>query len=234
VIAAVVVIALRAAATAAALATASPAPAPLGPAEVLARYAAALHALHEPTTFTVDYTLEQTGTRSLDQTHRIFRRGDNERDEILAVNGTRATTPSVRIFRGHANRYAVARLAPTPAAYAFTYLAPRKTGHHLDYVFGLVSKGSGDFALTQITIDGVTFLPSALVFKTFANAGRGTITFGKNGPWWVVIGATASARVAGGTAHERLTFANWRFPSSLPASTFGVARATPDALTPPG
>jgi hypothetical protein len=207
-------------------------PAPIEPAAIVTRYAAALAALREPSTFTVEYTLEHTGKSSLEQTHRIFRHGDNERDEILVVNGTRTTTPTVRIFRAHAYRYAVARLAPKPSAYTFVYLGPRQNGRHIDYVFGLQAKGPSDFALTQVTIDGISYLPSALLFRSFAGDGRGSITFGKNGPWWVVTGATASAHVNGGIAHERLTFANWRFPASLPSSTFAVA--PPDDTSAPG
>lgn len=215
-----------------ALAVPAATPAPADPAAIVTRYTAALAALHEPATFTVEYTLEQTGARSLEQTHRIFRHGDNERDEILAVNGTRTTTPTVRIFRAHAYRYTVARLAPKPADYTFVFLGPRQAGHHTDYVFRLQAKGSADFALTQVTIDGITFLPSALLFRSFAGNGRGSITFGKNGPWWVVTGATASAHVNGGIANERLTFANWRFPASLPSSTFAVAPPSDDGTSP--
>jgi hypothetical protein len=228
-IASIVGSALHAGAAAAALAATLP------PDAVLTRYAAALTALHEPRTFTVEYTLEQTGTRSLEQTHRIFRRGGDERDETVAVNGTRATAPTIRIFRGHPYRYAVARLAPLPALYAFTYLGMVRDGHHWDYVFALTSKRApGDFSLTRVSIDGISFLPTAILFETFANAGKGGVTFAKVGPWWVATGATASARVAGGVANERLTFANWRFPASLPASTFAVARPLPEALTIPG
>lgn len=228
-IASIVGSALHAGAAAAALS------APLAPGVVLTRYAAALSALHEPRTFTVEYTLEQTGTRSLEQTHRIFRRGPDERDETIAVNGTRATAPTIRIFRGHPYRYTVTRLAPAPARYAFTYLGIVLDGRHADYVFALTPKGSpGDFTLTRVSIDGISFLPAAIVFETFANSGKGGVTFAKVGPWWVATGASASARVPGGVANERLTFANWRFPASLPASTFAVARPLPEALTIPG
>jgi hypothetical protein len=214
---------LHAAAGAAALAGTA-----LPPAEVLTRYQSALAALREPSTFTVEYTLEQTGTRSIEQTHRIFRRGNDERDEILVVNGTRATAPATRIFRGHPYRYRVARLAPSAAAYAFRFLGTNRNGRHLDYVFALEPKGArGDFTLTRVSIDGLTFLPSAVSFATGANAGKGVVRFGKVGAWWVVTGASASAHVQGRTTDERLSFANWRFPASLPPSTFAAARPLP-------
>ena len=65
---------------------------------------------------------EQTGTRSLEQTHRIFRSGTDERDETIAVNGSRPAVPLVRIFRQRPYRYTIAALAPNATAMT----APRK------------------------------------------------------------------------------------------------------------
>jgi hypothetical protein len=224
---------LAAAATAAAAAFATPAATavPLAPDAVLAKYRSALAAVNEPRVFTVEYALEQTGTRVLDQRHRIFRSGGNERDETLAVNGKGSATPVVRIFRGRPYRYAVSRLAPKPDAYDFVYVGPHKSGKHLDYVFLLVPKTPAKaFTLKDVTIDGVTFLPSAVAFATGQHAGAGSVTFTKSDRWWVASGATASAHVPGGVARERLTFSRWRFPPALPSSTFAVPRPL---LTPP-
>jgi hypothetical protein len=198
----------------------------LAPHTVLANYATALAALREPRVFAVEYTLEQTGTRSLEQTHRIFRSGTDERDEVVAVNGTRATDPEVRIFHGRPYHYAVSRLAPRPSAYVFDYVGPRKDGHHIDYVFRLVPHQASSFVVTTIAIDGISFLPAAVTFVT-ANAGHGTLSFAKRGEFWVATGAEASARLGDGEAHEELTFGNWHFPPTLPASTFAVARPLP-------
>jgi hypothetical protein len=214
-----------AAAGAAALATAPPA---LPPDEVLIRYQSALAKLHEPRVFAVEYTLQQTGPRTLDQTHRIFRSGTDERDETLAVNGTHTSTPVVRIFRGRPYRYTVAALAPKAAAYDFVYAGPHRDGKHLDYVFTLVPKGAAPaFALTRVTIDGVTFLPQTVAFAVGAHAGRGSVTFAKADRYWVARSASAQAEVSGGTAHEQLSFANWRFPKALPPSTFAMPRPLP-------
>ncbi|HWT07350.1 MAG TPA: hypothetical protein VN224_16410, partial [Xanthomonadales bacterium] len=57
---------LAAAAVAAAAATPAPTPTP-APTEVVANYVAALAALKEPRVFSVEYTIEQTGMRSLEQ-----------------------------------------------------------------------------------------------------------------------------------------------------------------------
>ncbi len=209
---------------------------PLAPETVLARYRAALATLSEPRVFAVEYTMVQTGTRTLEQSHRIFRSGGDERDETLAVNGTRSTEPVIRIFRGRPYRYRTSALAPRPGAYEFTFAGPHRDGRHVDYVFRLTPKAaSRGFALTEVTIDGVTFLPTAVSFATAQHGGRGTVTFHKSGKWWVATGASASARVAGGIAHEQIAFARWRFPPSLPPSTFALPRplpSTPPALTP--
>lgn len=201
-------------------------PPTLAPATVLAKYRAALATLREPHTFAVAYTLEQTGTRSVEQTHHIFRSGGDERDEVVAVNGTKATQPEVRIFHGRPYRYAVSRLAPRAGTYAFDYVGPRKDGHHIDYVFNLTPTRAGAFTLTSVAIDGITFLPAAVTFVT-GHDGHGRVTFGKSGEYWVAMSAEASARAADGEAHEQLTFGNWRFISELPHSTFAAARPLP-------
>ncbi len=195
---------------------------------MLARYSAALAALREPRVFTLEYTLEQTGPRTLEQAHRIFRTGRDERDETIAVNGTRATRPQIRIFRGRPYRYTVAALAPKPAQYDFAYAGTRRDGHHLDYVFRLRAKQPGAFRLTEVAVDGLSFLPGTVAFATRDHGGSGSVSFGKQVKWWVASAATAAARApGGGVEHERLTFSRWRFPPSLPASTFSVPRALP-------
>lgn len=209
--------------------TATPAP---EPAAVVARYTAALKALKEPRVFSVEYTIEQTGTRALEQTHRIFRSGADERDETIAVNGSRPLTPVVRIFRRRPYRYTVRALAPLPSAYDFAYAGPHKSGKHVDYVFDVTPKKNVPaFAFTQVTIDGVTFLPAAVSFATGQHAGRGQVTFSKSDRWWVARSAAAQANVPGGVAREHLTFSRWRFPATLPQSTFTAPR--PLLTTPP-
>jgi hypothetical protein len=208
---------------------------PPSPAAVVQRYERALAAVKEPRTFTVEFTLEQTGTRSVDQTHRIFRAGSDERDEIIAVNGTRAPNAAVRIFRGRPYRYAATKLAPRPAQYDFAYVGPHKNGHHVDYVFRLTpktSKAPNAFRFTEVAIDGVTYLPGSVAFVSGPNVG-GSVTFGKSEKYWVATAAAASASGRAGIAHERLTFTNWRFPKTLPRSTF-AARPLPTAPPAPG
>lgn len=209
-----------------AAATLLAAPPALAPATVLAKYRAALASVREPRTFALSYTLEQTGTRSLEQTHHIFRSGGDERDEVVAVNGTKATQPEVRIFHGRPYRYAVSRLAPRAGAYAFDYVGPRKDGHHVDYVFTLTPLHPGAIMFTTVTIDGLTFLPTAVTFVS-GHDGHGRVTFGKSGEYWVAMSAEASAQAADGEAHEQLTFGNWHFIDALPRSTFAVARPLP-------
>jgi hypothetical protein len=212
----------------------SPVVAPVAPAAVVAKYGAALAQLREPRVFTVDFTLEQTGTRTLEQTHRVFRSGTDERDETIAVNGNRSKTPVVRFFRKRPYRYTVAALAPRPSAYVFEYAGPHTDGKHVDYVFDVTPKSATypAFAFTQVTIDGVTFLPAAVSFATNQHAGRGQVTFAKSDRWWVARSAAAQANVPGGVAREHLTFSRWRFPASLPRSTFSAPRPLPSL--PPG
>jgi hypothetical protein len=209
-----------------AAATAPPAPRTtvLPPDAVLARYTAALAALQEPHVFAFEYTIQQTGPRTLEQTHRVFRSGNDERDETITVNGNRTHTPLVRIFRGRRYRYTVAALAPKPSAYEFVYAGPHKDGKHVDYVFDLVPKAKPPaLAFTRVTIDGLAFLPQSVAF-TGPHAARGTVTFVKNDRYWVARSASAQANVQGGVAHEVLGFVHWRFPKALPPSTFAAPR----------
>ncbi len=212
----------------------SPAPAAgqLAPATVLRRYAAALEKIKEPRVISFDYTLEQTGPRTLAQTHRVFRSGDDERDETLTVDGKRLSPPKVRIFRGRRNRYTLASLAPRQADYDFVFSGTRPDGHHLDYVFRLTPKGVGPFTVTDVTIDGVRFLPLTIGFITSANLGEGAIDFGSNARWWVPYTATARATVVTDFATEKLTFYTYRFPQTLPDSTFTQARRPAASLAP--
>jgi hypothetical protein len=199
----------------------------LAPAAVLERYEAALKKVREPPVITFDYKLEQTGLRNTLQTHRVFRSGNDERDETLTVDGKRVSPPKVRIFRGRRNRYTIAALAPRAVDYKFAYVGPRKDGHHVDYIFRLTPYAIRPFAVTDVAIDGVRFLPLSVGFATGLNEGAGTITFGLNARWWVPYVATAHATLADATATERLTFYTYRFPPTLPLSTFSQAHRSP-------
>jgi len=206
----------------------------LSPPAVIERYEAALKKVREPPVITFDYKLEQTGLRTALQTHRVFRSGNDERDETLTVDGKRLSPPKVRIFRGRRNRYTIETLAPHPAEYKFAYRGSRKDGHHVDYLFRLTPTAVRPFAVTDVAIDGVRFLPLSIGFATGLNEGAGTITFGSNARWWVPYVATARATIADAPATERLTFYTYRFPLTLPESTFTQAhRAAPRARSAP-
>ncbi|HEV2641785.1 MAG TPA: hypothetical protein VGT98_03725, partial [Candidatus Elarobacter sp.] len=123
-----------------------------------------------------------------------------------------------------------------PSAYDFTYAGPHKDGKHVDYVFTLTPKKPvRGFGFTEVIVDGVTFLPAAVSFATDQHAGHGQVTFAKSDRWWVARSAAAQANVPGGIAHERLMFSRWRFPATLPRSTFAAPRPlpTPPSAVPP-
>lgn len=196
----------------------------LAPADVLARYATALAAVQTPSALTFEYTLDQTGMRNSEQVHRIFRSGNDERDEMLAVDGRKLTPPSVRIFRGRRNRYTLEGLAPKSAAYAFRFVGTAKAGRHVDYLFATTPRVPGPFRVTTVTIDGVAFVPSALAFTTPGQGGSGTMSFARFDHYWLPTDVTAHAAYRGVATTEHLTFARYRFPSTLPPATFAVPR----------
>jgi hypothetical protein len=201
-------------------------------AAVLARYESALAAQHPPAAITFEYAIEQAGARTLDQTHRVFRSGEDQRDEILTSDGKRLDPPSVRIFRGHRNRYAVESLAPRPALYTFHLIGTVRNGRHDDYVFETSPRVPAAFTVVRIVIDGSSFLPSTIAFVTAAHNGSGTISYVRAANFWVPSVASAHARYENLGATERIVFSRYRFPSSLPPSTFKPPHPLPSAKVP--
>lgn len=209
----------------------------LDPDTVLARYAQALKDAPVPKLAVFEYAIEQAGVHDLIQTHRVYRAGREERDETLAVSGKALSPPLVRLFHGRIDRYAVARLAPTEASYAFAFVGTHKSGKHTDYIYRTLAHTPGAFEVTQVTIDGVRFLPSSISFVTGRGKvrGTGTINFNKSDRYWMPVLAVAVANVGQERARERIAFSGYRFPTSLPRSTFAAPRslATPSPSPPP-
>ena len=118
---------------------------------------------------------------------------------MLSINGERFAAPEIRIFRGRGDRYAVGKLSPRPEEYAFTYVGPQRDGQHLDYVFDTVSRAAGAYAVTQVTIDGLSFLPSKISFRTKSGGvvGSGQIAYAKADKFWMPTSASARAEVSG-------------------------------------
>jgi hypothetical protein len=212
---------------------ARPTPAPaIAPASMLARYAVALAANPTPPVISFEYSLDQTGAHNIQQTHRVFRSGLSERDELLTTDGKRLNPPSIHIFLGHRNRYAIEALAPRPEAYTFRYIASVHDGHHVDEVFATTPRSASNVRIEQVTIDGVTALPDLIRFSTTVHAGRGDVAFGRVQKYWVATVATATATVAKYLTIERVSFYRYRFPSSLGASTFSTPRPLPSFAPP--
>jgi hypothetical protein len=187
---------------------------------VVNRYAQALAKLEEPKTAVFTYSVSQAGFHILEETHRVFRSGAKQRDETLVVQGDPIKT--VRMQTGRIDRYAAARIAPHPGAYAFLFLGTHRNGKHLDYVFSTAPLGAPAFAVSEVTIDGLTYLPSLVRFTMTTAKARatGAIAYGKFAKYWVPTLATVSATVVGRPTRERISWSGYAFPASLPASTF--------------
>jgi hypothetical protein len=197
----------------------------LAPADVLANYRTAVAQLRVPRILTFEYTIEQTGLRNGEQVHRIFRSLGDERDELLAVDGKRLVPPKVAIFHHRRYRYALADLAPRMGAYDFRFIGTRRNARHIDdYVFATTARKSVPFRITSVTIDGASFVPVVLAFATSANAGSGTLSFARRDRYWVATEAIARATLGNIGATERIAFARYRFPLTLPPSTFSAQK----------
>jgi len=211
----------------------------LEPAAVLARYAEALATLKRPPTQSFEYSVEQLGLRNIEQTHRVYRSGLNERDETLVVDGYTLKQPAVRILANRTNRYDIAAIAPKPADYTFTFAGATRDATGYTYAFRTAPRATPQFAVSAIEIDGRSFLPSIVRFKISGGGARGSgaFAYGLADAYWVVRAADVTVHLtSGATAHERIEWSAYRFPPSLPASTFQVPRVTATAtpLVPEG
>lgn len=199
---------------------------PLSPTAVLARYDAELARVATPSILEFEFAVEQVGPRNLDQTHRVYRSGLTERDETLSVSGVRLRLPSVRIIRNRLDRYSILEVAPRVTAYTFAFVRLERVGTRQDYVFRTEPHLSSAFTVREITLDGSTFLPTVVHFSTSMGGDRseGKLTFGKFDRYWLVREATLNATVSKKPVRERIVWSRYRFPPSLPASTFAFPR----------
>ena len=85
------------------------------------------------------------------------------------------------------------------------------------------SRGATGFVVSQVTIDGATFLPRSIVFRSVSLAARGDgeVRYAPFDAYWMPVLATISGTVGDRPARERIAFGEYRFPTSLPPSTFG-------------
>jgi hypothetical protein len=196
---------------------------------VLQRYALAIESVTMPKAVIYSYTVSQVGPSNIEQHHRIYRSGEEVRDETLSVDGIPLSGKMVRFSR-HPDRYRVAQFAPRTDAYELLFLGTAKDGRHLDYVYEAtpLSRPSGAW-IDRLTIDGVKFLPRTVHFHSSGLdvAGTGEIEFAPFGKYWMPVAATAEAHVKGKPARERIAWSDYRFPASLPASTFAAPEPLP-------
>lgn len=201
---------------------------------VLHRYTSTLLQLHEPKTMIFSYTVSQAGPTNIDQTHRLYRSGDLVRDETLDINGLTVHPKITRIAR-YRNRYTVTALAPRETEYAFLFERVIRTPHDLEYRYKAVPLAPpGAFVVREVTIDGRTYLPSAIRFRSSAAgmSGSGTVIFERVGKYWVPGTVGLRARLNGKAARERITFSGYQFPARLPRSTFSSPKPLPTPVLP--
>jgi len=191
---------------------------------VVSRYVQALASLEHPKATVFSYSVSQAGFHNLEETHRIFRSGSRQRDETLVVRGD--SLKSVRMVNGRSDRYAIERIAPRLGSYAFLFLGTHRNGKHLDYVYSTAPLGSAAFVVKEVTIDGLTYLPSLVRFsvRTAKTTAAGAIAYAKFSKYWMPTLATVSATINKRPTRERIAFSGYAFPSSLAASTFSLPK----------
>lgn len=194
---------------------------------MLARYTAALGRNPTPSVVSFEYSIDQTGPHDIQQTHRVFRSGNSERDELLSADGKVLNPPAIHIFLGRRNRYSIQALAPRTEAYTFRYIGTVRDAHHVDEVFATTPRTPAAVAVKRVVIDGVVALPDSISFETGRYHGSVTVTFGKVQKYWLPLSATATAVAGGASTVEHIAFSRYRFPASLAPSTFSTPRPLP-------
>ena len=202
---------------------------------VLQRYELELGDLKAPPAMIFSYTVSQEGATTIEQRHRVYRSGLRVRDETLTDNGETLKPKVVQITRRE-DRYAIARLAPRSASYTFLFLRPVRNGASLDYEYEATpNRAESAFSVTRVVIDGTNYLPRTISVHTAgaSASGDGQLEYGRSGGYWVPVAAMVQATVNGKPARERITWGEYRFPPSLPPSTFIAPKPLPTATLPP-
>jgi hypothetical protein len=198
---------------------------------VLQRYAVAIQGVSAPKNVVFTYSVSQAGPSNIEQRHQIYRNGSNVRDELLAVDGLALSRKRVTFARRE-NHYAVDRLAPRTDAAQVLFLESVRTGARYDYTYEVtpLERQSGVY-VDRMTIDGTTFLPRRLHFHTAAGVSRGTgeVVYAPFGKYWMPVVASVDATIGTHPARERITWADYRFPETLPPSTFQAPKPLPAA-----
>jgi hypothetical protein len=202
---------------------------------VLQRYALALASIETPKVLIYSYTISQVGPSNIEQRHTIYRNGNQVRDETLAVDGIPLSRKIVR-FVQRPERYTVARFSPRTDAYELLFVGTVKDGRHSDYVYEAtpLNKSLGTW-IDRVAIDGVKFLPRAVHFHSGGADlnGTGQLEFAPFGKYWMPVTASARARIRGKPAREQIVWNDYRFPETLPASTFQAPEPLPGVTPTP-
>jgi len=218
------------------LALLNAAPVQLDSQAVLQRYELAMSDVVTPKILIFAYSVSQFGPNNLEARHIIYRDGLRVRDETLSVDGVALKQRVVHITR-RVDRYALARVAPRASTYTFLFVRAIRSGKRLDYEFDTapILATQVGFSVTRVIVDGRLFLPRKIFFTTASPTatGKGELDFSSASGHWVPVAAIITASLAGRLARERITWGGYRFPPSLPPSTFSSAKPLPIATLPP-
>jgi hypothetical protein len=195
----------------------------------LRRYAAALDALAVPKNTIFTYGISQAGTTNIEQHHRVYRSGDNVRDETLAGDGITVKPKATAIVKRE-DRYAIQRVAPRSDMYGFVFVRTIVQAGQLMYLYDTLpysGAATSGFTVTHVVIDGVHFLPRTIAFRATNGviAGDGNLQYAPVGTYWMPVTATVTVALGGRPARERISWTDYRFPVSLPALTFQAAKS---------
>jgi len=202
---------------------------------VLERYELEMGDLKVPKTMIFSYTVSQSGPNPIEARHMIYRSGLDVRDETLAVDGTPLRPKIVRIGQRE-DRYEIQRVAPRASTYTMLFLRAIRDGGHLDYEYETTPLvASGGFVVERLVIDGDSYLPTVIAVRSSSGDAQGTgkLEYAKIGPYCVPVSVSVDAQIHGKPAREHIAWGAYRFPPSLPPSTFVAPKPLPHATLPP-
>lgn len=200
---------------------------PLDSEVVLSHYETALRTLRTPKYSIYSYVVSQALPTSIEQRHIVYRSGESVRDESWPVGSARPAKHVVSVGKRE-DAYAIARLAPRRSGYEMLFVRVSQVDGYMVYVFDTVPyvKSTSGFTVTQVAIDASRFLPRELSFTTSngETMGHGELRYTAAGVYWVPLAASVTALLDGKPAREHIAWGDFRFPPSLPASTFRAGR----------
>ena len=208
------------------------------PQAALSAYREAVATLPMPSNLTFEYLVTRSGpTRIITEEHRVYRDGaGRERNETIAVNGTKVVPTIAQVFRHAEWPYGAEKFIVSAAAYDVTFTGQGVVRGRRVYGFSAKRFRKSDFEVNGLYLDASRFLPVRETFTVLGKGceGTGSVDFVPVREFWLIVSISAScvSSLRGSTSQdapppfrERIRFSKYAFPKTLPPQVFGPSVA---------